>query len=303
VSRRASPRHVVLIGAARSGTKLLRDALATATGAGAVPYDIGYVWRAGAGPHADDVLDPTELTPRMRDFIVGFVDKYAAGHPSAVVEKTVGNTLRVPYVVRVLPDAAFVHLIRDGVDVAESTFRQWREPADYRYLAQKVRHFPLRMAPTYGRRYVASLLRRSVAGDGRVTTWGPRYPGIENDLAQVDLLTVCARQWRESVERARRGFRDAAISVVEVRYEDLVAHPEAELGRVSEFCGLPASEASLSAAAAKIEPGRSGTGSRALEPTEMAQLDVEIGTLLVDLGYDRPVEDDETQGGRPDDPE
>ena len=175
------PRRVVLIGAARSGTKILRDSLAEAAGAGAVPYDIGYVWRAGALDHPNDALDPASLSPRVRDFIARFVDGYAEGQPPVVIEKSVGNTMRVPFVASVLPNATYVHLIRDGVDVVESTRRQWIAPADYRYLAGKARHFPLRMGPTYGRRYIGSLLRRRVARDGRVANWGPRYPGIDTD--------------------------------------------------------------------------------------------------------------------------
>ena len=99
-----------------------------------------------------------------------------------MIEKSVGNTLRVGYVAEIVPDAIFVHLVRNGVDVAESTRRQWQSPVEYGYLRDKVRHFPLRMVPTYGRSYAASLLRRRLAGDGRVASWGPRYPGIDRDL-------------------------------------------------------------------------------------------------------------------------
>jgi len=281
------PRRIVVIGAARSGTKVLRDSLAAATGAGVVPYDIGYVWRFGSPDHPDDVLDPARLTRRTRQFIANIIDKYA-GDSGTVIEKTVGNTLRVPYVTAVLPGAIYVHLVRNGVDVAESTYRQWHEPADYRYLANKLRHFPVRMVPTYGRRYVASLLRRRVARDGRVATWGPRYPGIESDLRECDLLTVCARQWRESVRRASHDLDVLGVPVIEVRYESLVADPKAELARVSDFCGLPTSEASLGSAGSEIRPGRAGHGSRALGAAELARLDTEIGPLLTELGYHRP---------------
>ena len=39
---------VIIIGAARSGTKYLRDVLATAPNAARVPYDINYIWRYGS---------------------------------------------------------------------------------------------------------------------------------------------------------------------------------------------------------------------------------------------------------------
>ena len=281
------PRRVVLIGAARSGTKIMRDTLAEATGAGAVPYDIGYVWRYGSLDHPDDVLDPAGLTPRSRRFISSFIDKYA-GRSGTVIEKTVGNALRVPYVASVLPNAIYVHLIRDGVDVSESTLRQWRNPADYRYLVHKLRHFPLRMIPSHGLRYATSVLRRKVAGDGRVATWGTRYPGIAIDLQEQDLLTVCARQWSESVVRARRDFGVLGVPVVEVRYEDLVAHPEDELARVSRFCGLSSTAESLARAASRISPGRAGHGGHTLTLAETGRVDAEIGPLLSELGYGRP---------------
>src|SRR4051812_20775701 len=38
---------VIVIGAARSGTKLLRDSLATHADVARVPYDVNYVWRFG----------------------------------------------------------------------------------------------------------------------------------------------------------------------------------------------------------------------------------------------------------------
>ena len=281
------PRRVVVIGAARSGTKILRDSLATATGAGVVPYDIGYVWRSGSPDHHDDVLDPDLLTPRTREFIADFIDKYAGGS-GTVIEKTVGNTLRVPYVTAVLPDATYIHLIRNGVDVAESTCRQWQEPTDFRYLADKVRHFPLRLIPSYGRRYVGSLLRRRVARDGRVASWGPRYPGIDADLRECDLLTVCARQWRESVGRARRDLERLGVPVIEVRYESLVADPWGQVARISQFCRLPTSEEFHSLASSAIRPSRTGHGSRALGTAELVRLDAEIGPLLTELGYQRP---------------
>ncbi len=292
-------RHVVIVGAARSGTKILRDTLAAATGGGVVPYDIGFVWRVGQSP-PDDVLDPATATPRRRRFITGYLERYAAGEPRAVIEKTVGNTLRVPFVSAVLPGAAYVHLLRDGVDVAESTMRQWSAPADARYLRDKVRHFPLRLAPTYGRAYALSLLRRRLKADARVASWGPRYPGIDRDLRDAGLLTVCARQWRASVTTARRDFADLGLPVLEVRYEDLVARPAAVLSDVADFCDLPSDVGSLEAASRRIVPGRSGVGAASLEASELSALDTEIGDLLEELGYDRPLSRTQRRAGRDD---
>jgi hypothetical protein len=280
------PRHVIVIGAARSGTKLLRDVLAEATGAGKVPYDIGYVWRYRNESRKDDVLDVGAMDEKVKHFIRGFVDGYASGQPLAVIEKTVGNALRVPAVAAVFPNARYVHLIRDGVDVIESMRRQWTAPTNARYLAAKVRHMPVGLMPRYGTKYVRSLMTRHARGDGRVGTWGSRYSGIDIDLREHDLLTVCARQWKYSVMQARADFQCHALAVAEVRYEALVEEPRSELRRLAKHVGLNISETGLEAASRNVVGGRQGTGRQALDTVELATVYRETSGLLDALGYE-----------------
>lgn len=281
-------RPIVLVGAARSGTKIVRDVLADAANAGRVPYDVGFVWRYGNEDVPHDVLDPATATPRITSFIRSYLDRYAhfgAGTAPIVVEKTVGNALRVPFVTRVLPDALFLHLVRDGVDVAESTRRQWLAPPDHRYLAAKLRHFPLVLAPTYGRKYLMSQMRHYVKQDARVGSWGPRYPGIDDDIRSTGLLNVCARQWQTCVESARDAFQHISAQTVELRYEDLVADPASSIRRVLEQLGIPTDDVALDRAAARIDASHAGQGSRALSSEELDQLEAEIGSTLADFGY------------------
>lgn len=284
-----TPQPIVIVGAARSGTKVLRDCLAAATGAGKVPYDVSYVWRAGNEGLPDDVIEPQQISGAARRFIRRFIGRYAAGDPPAVIEKTVGNALRVPAVVSVLPEATVVHLVRDGLDVVESTRRQWKAPTDLRYLIAKSRHFPLRLVPTYGLAFVRSAARRRMSADGRVGTWGIRYPGIDADLASTDLLTVCARQWCHAVVGARVGIAASGVPAVEVRYEEFVAAPARVLERIAEVAGLPINQSALSDVVAMVTPNHQGGGRGSLTDLELARLDDEIGPLLAKLGYERPM--------------
>lgn len=283
-----NPRHIFVIGAARSGTKLLRDSLATAMSVGKVPFDIGYIWRYGNEDNSDDVIAPEALLPDTVKFIRSYVNRYAAGHPSTVIEKTVGNTMRVPALRAVFPDALFVHIIRDGVDVIESARREWTAPANMRYLTKKLRHFPLRTIPQYGSKYVTSLAARRTSSDGSVGSWGPRYPGIGRDLSEQPLLIVCARQWRESVERARRDLRDDREHVLDMRYEDLVTDPTSELKRASVFLGFDVTSERLQDLGSSVYTSRQGTGRSTMTASELSILNEEIGNLLIDLDYPRP---------------
>lgn len=280
-------RPVVLIGAARSGTKITRDALAMAVGVPAVPYDVGYVWRYGNDRHPDDRLLAEDVRPRTRRLVHSFLGRYTRSD-GLVIEKSVGNALRVGYVAEIVPDAIFVHLVRNGIDVAESTYRQWKSPVEYGYLREKLRHFPVRMVPTYGLGYATSLVRRRVAADGRVASWGPRYAGIDQDLHTEDLLTICARQWRESVTLALEDLATVDAPVIEVRYEDLVSDPASQLRRLASFAGLPVQESALLAAAATVRGDRAGAGGRSLTPADLGTLDHEIGGLMKVVGYPPP---------------
>ena len=273
---------IVLIGAARSGTKILRDALATALDVPQVPYDVGYVWRHGNEGRDDDALSPSDVRPRTRRLARRFLVRYAdEGH---VIEKTVGNTLRVGYVAEIVPRARFVHVIRDGVDVVDSSRIQWQTPPDAGYLREKVRHFPLRLAPTYGRKFVAGAVRDRLRGSAHAGTWGPRYPGIDDDLARDGLLVVTARQWRSSVEAARGALAAVSQPSVEVRYENLVSDPRAVLGEIAAAFDMAAP--GMDEAAAMLHAGSHGRGRARLDVIEKDRIRPEIAGLLKELGYD-----------------
>ncbi|GGL29635.1 sulfotransferase [Phycicoccus endophyticus] len=279
---------IILVGAARSGTKALRDALAMASGVDAVPYDVTYVWRYGNDAMPHDRQLPAHAKPKTSRMVHTFFRRYANAD-GRLVEKTVGTSLRVGYVSTLMPGASFVHLIRDGVDVAESSRRQWLAPAELGYLREKVRHFPLRLLASYGRRFVRWNVAQRLRGDDRVASWGPRYPGMDSDVVTERLLTVCARQWANSVTLALADFRDYQIPHVEVRYEDLVADPARVLRLVLEFSGLEPRDEDLRRGAATITGGHGSRSS--LDEAELRLLDTEIGELQVELGYRRPLDE------------
>jgi hypothetical protein len=282
---RSTPRPIVIIGAARSGTKILRDSLAAAAAAGAVPYDVGFIWRYGNESSPHDMLSPEVVKPKTRRLVKSYLAKYARN--GVVVEKTVGNTLRVPFVASVLPDASFVYVERDGVDVAVSTRREWLAPNDYRYLVEKARHFPIRLLPTYGVKFARAQTVGRDKSTGHVATWGPRYPGIDHDLMTADLLEVCARQWRTSVLAARADL-ESRPGVVRVNYQDLVDDPAASLAHLVQSLGLPFEPARVERAAGMIDARAARPARADLTAADRTTLSDEIGPLLEELGYDAP---------------
>jgi len=281
-----TPPPVILIGAARSGTKILRDILAAPAGVAAVPYDVNYVWRYGAGDLPHDVLDPDALTEKRRAFIRATLPRLAHARPGDVlVEKTVSNTLRVPFVDRVFPEARFVHLIRDGRDVTESAMRQWQAGPDLAALWTKLRGMPLSNAG-YAAWFAGNMLRGLTRGRGGGGVWGPRFAGIEDAAAGRGLAAVCALQWQASVEAARRDLAALpAVRVTEIRYEDMVAEP-ARMGDLARALDLPDPDAVTDAAARRLRPTPPGAW-RALPAADRGTIEDLLAPTLDSLGYDR----------------
>jgi hypothetical protein len=161
--------------------------------------------------------------------------------------------LRIPFLGGMFPEARFVHIIRDGRDVALSA---------------------------------------------------AAIPGARTDPVSL------AIDWRERVDAGRRAGRALGDGRYhEVRYEQLVAEPEAPIARVCSFLDLPFEPAMLSfferhdEVPAKLrdnprharlaEPLSAGTRSwkTAMAPADLARFEAVAGDLLTDLGYDLAVPD------------
>lgn len=279
------PRLVVLIGAARSGTKLVRDCVGAHPDASPVPYDVNFLWRLGNESHPHDELDPNQANVEVRRRIARHLQRW--WKQPVLVEKSVSNALRVPFVDRLFPDARYIHLIRDGYDVVESSYRQWLAPPDWRYLTQKFRAFPPSVAPRYVARFgkdtVARVLSRS--GERSLPVWGPAYEGIHEDLREIGTLATCARQWRRCVELAQAGLAEVpAERKTEIRYEDFVADPAGHLESLTKFVGLD--PGAIRPDELEVRTSERGKGKASLSSQQLDLVAGEIGPLQRALGYE-----------------
>lgn len=279
-------RPIILIGAARSGTKILRDTIALHPDMDKVPYDVNYIWRLGNEKLSHDELTSDMATDQViRRIRNHFLRYHSAGTPY-LIEKTVGNTLRPLFVEKVFPEALFIHLIRDGRDVVESVYRQWLAPPDWRYIAKKAMVFPLTQAFGYALSYAKTAIMKAVRPSSQhAGTWGPRYDGIDEDVATKDLLTVCAIQWRRSVEKALEEFAQIPSSnVLTIRYEDFVADPEIHLMKIATFIGLRP-EFYMNTNLSHISTSNVGKGLKNLNDFQIEAVMAVIEPTLRMLGY------------------
>jgi hypothetical protein len=285
---------VIILGAARSGTKLLRGLIA-ATGCYAeVPCDVNYIWRYRNEQCPHDALSEEHVTERVRRFVRLHLRRCAARRgvphytqPSSFVEKTGSNALRVPFVRAIYPEARYVMLVRDGRDVVESAERCWREPPQAGYMLAKLHTFPWLDCPFYGWKYAVGLLRRQLRIDDHLRTWGPRYPGIDKDMARLSLLEVCGHQWVASIEHCARWKHSFSTDqLLELRYEELVRSPQSQIHRVCDFLQVADRRSALHAAHRFVRADRVGRSRRLSAADSQRVLDI-IGPALEQCGYSK----------------
>ena len=279
---------VIVVGAPRSGTNMLRDVLAGIESVATWPCDeINYIWRHGNVRHDSDELTPDMASPTIVHYIRQQFD-WVADHYKAhtVVEKTCANSLRVPFVSQVMPDAKYIFIRRDGLDAVGSAMKRWKAELDISYLARKARFVPIVDLPYYGGRYLWNRIYRLVSRGERLAFWGPQLDDMQRLLEAHSLDEVCALQWQRCVDAAATAFDVMPQQRwLEVGYEDFVREPGCELARILEFLELNVSAEAQSDAVIGVRADSIGKGRAALDEAAVKRLESIVHPTLARYGY------------------
>ena len=283
-------RPVVILGAGRSGTNMLRDVLCRLPNYGTWPCDeINYIWRHGNKQLAVDEFSADLARPEVKRFIQRALQACAKREACThVVEKTCANTLRPEFVVAALPEhAVFLHIVRNGEDVMASASRRWKAELDLPYLWKKARFVPLLDLPYYALRYLGTRLSRLFDREGKVSFWGPRYFGMQEDLQTKSLAEVCALQWKRCVERSLEGLNTLpGHRVLHLRYENFVGNPVQELQRIGLFLGEEWSKCAIEKAVANVSQGSVGKGQRNPDSQHQSAVEDYVRPLMGSIDAD-----------------
>lgn len=231
---------IFIIGAGRSGTNILRDAICSLDAFHTWPCDeINYIWRHGNLTKENDRFTENEIKDSVKKYISHQFNKLANNTQAEfIVEKTCANTLKIPFIAEVFPKAKYIFILRDGKDVAASAKKRWKAPLDIKYLAKKARFVPLSDLPYYGFRYLNNRLKKLFSNDKQLAFWGPIYPYMHEDIKNCTLAELCAKQWKACVETAYADLKQLEDNqVLYLKYEDFVQNPETEIHNIMDFLG------------------------------------------------------------------
>ena len=259
---------VFLIGAARSGTKILRDVLATSGNIAAIPYDINYIWRWDNEFFPNDELTTDQYTAKTHQKIDNYLDSFRKNNEEFIIEKTVSNTIRIPFLLKHYPNAKFIYLYRNGHDVVESVMRQWTSISDKQYLWNKMKTIPIPLLMNYGiKHFIRNLNKKN-----KQHYWGVNYPEMFESKKVERLEEIVANQWVYCLSKM---MADKSLipknNLVEIHYENLVTNPTKELNKLNILFNSTAisSEVELD----MIKKGNIGKSNQKLSKEQMEIID------------------------------
>ena len=278
---------VIILGAPRSGTNMLRDVLCRLPGFATWPCDeINPLWRTGNSGYPSDALPTSRLTPRIQHRIRAAFNRQARSRNCKVlVEKTCASCLRPEFVNRCFPGAKFVQIVRDPVDTTSSTLGRWNAPLDPKYLLKKARFVPLRDLPrTATRALLRPLLR---GGPPQHRPWGPVLPSdVLPSGETLSASAYAALQWIECVARTDAFFAQLAPEqACSTRYEDFVVDPEGVLMTVLSQLGFAVETGCIEAAVAAVHCRSVGRGRGVMDAAARIILEARAISTMHRHGY------------------
>lgn len=280
---------LIIVGAPRSGTNILRDMLVELQGVTTWPCDeINYIWRHGNVRYPSDEFTPEMAIPKVSSYIRRQFDKFAAqNHADVVVEKTCANSLRIGFVDQVIPEVKYIFIVRNGLDAVGSALERWQASLDIPYVMKKARYVPVTDLPYYATRYLVNHVYRLASQEKRLAFWGPAMNNIDDLLTKYTLTEVCALQWKACVDNSERDLaKIPSDRVIRVRYESLVHEPVTEFEKIAHFIGKETPESVKEYLRKNVRTWSVGKGRKVLGDIQISTLLPLISDTLERYGYE-----------------
>lgn len=269
---------VIIVGAPRSGTNMLRDVLTGLDGFETWPCDeINPIWHHGNPEVRHDELKPEQARPEVRRFIRQRFDRFRAKtRADVVVEKTCATSLRVGFADAVFPDAKFVFIHRNGIDAAISATKRWNAKLDLGYTLRKARWVPagdlVRQCTAFAQRRLRQLRSGPADPKGAASTWwGPQPHDYQELRRSHPVDELAAIQWSRCVDASLSDLNALDPDRwIDVDYQRFVTEPAEQTQRILGFLGREG--AWTPDAVASVRTDSVGLGRGQLPPADLDRL-------------------------------
>ena len=293
-----------IVGSPRSGTTLLGDILDLHPHI-TQWYEPHYVLDRHFRKVPNDCRVACDATEKVQRSIKKSFDLYRKHYRrQVIVDKSPGNSLKISFLRAIFPDAKFIHMLRDGRDATLSIAVEWKKRTSMigdRSLNQIARtllawlnkydRFEHKLgALLYDFGDFSDLLR----GGWRVARWtrwgvspgwGPQFEGWQEVVAKVSPLEFNALQWAKCVDAVLTESQQLNHHrFFEVRYETLLAQPEATLKKIFDFLEVE-TPLNFAPQLPSFKNNNCNKWKTAFSDSEKALIGPILNPLLVRLGY------------------
>ncbi len=296
-----------IVGSPRSGTTILGEILDLHPEIRQW-YEPYFVWDRHFRLAAHDERTAGDATPEVRRYIRKNFDAYRRkSRARFIVDKSPRNSLKIPFIRQIFPNARFAHIIRDGRDATLSINREWQKRkkivegsggnpgVNHKKALEVIRAWLARQPfwqdrirafwfETHGHVLDKNKHLNRLRWNGR-TGWGPRFREWEKHLAAHTTLQFNALQWYHCVSACVKGLENVGNEQkLTLRYEDFVQQPEQTLADILRFAGAGDSP-SFYDRLPEIKGGNFNKWQKAFTQGEIAEIRPILTPLLDELGY------------------
>jgi hypothetical protein len=299
--------YAFIVGSPRSGTTILGELLDSHRRVSQW-YEPYFIWDHHFRLAPDDERRASDADERVCAFITGQFSRYRRDHGNpVVVDKSPRNSLKIPFIRAIFPQARFIHIIRDGRDATLSIHREWQKRLSVvtghtgtdrlqHGAAVKVVLKWLRRQPFWRDRLRAltfelgsGWLDRSrhlnrLRWNGAVG-WGPRFAGWTEMMRSNSLLRFNALQWARCTRSVLDCWPDIPDECkLEIHYETMIRQGRETLRTVCDFLGIEWCP-DLEYATARLNPDNFGKWKTAFSREQLLALGPLLTPELISTGY------------------
>jgi hypothetical protein len=297
-----------IIGSPRSGTTVLGEILDGHKNISQwyEPYFV-WDWYFRNSPHDERTAEDATLKVQKQIY-ADFTNYKKKIGSKIVVDKSPRNSLKISFILKIFPKARFIHIVRDGRDVALSMHKEWGRRRNIVHDEQRKHSFNYSKAfevtsrwlnrqvffkdkikavwfETHGHLFDKSKHLNRLRWGGKVG-WGPRFKGWDKILSQNSILQFNAYQWLKCLESIHAHWADIPEDrKLEIRYEDFITRGMKLIETILDFLGMEAYEEFFDAIP-RLKKNNFNKWQIEFSPEQLKEIHPILTPMLAKLGYE-----------------
>ena len=308
---KSSADFVFIVGSERSGTTILGEILNLHPDISQW-YEPYFVWDKYFRNKSHDERTEEDATPEIIKQIYKDFEIFRKKNKCPViVDKSPRNSLKIPFIQKIFPNARFIHLLRDGRDVTLSINKEWirrkkiisgtngGQKFNYEKAFEVIRQWLNRQPflydkmralwfETHGHLFDKTKHLNRLRWHGNIG-WGPRFKGWENFFYSRTCLEFNAMQWTNCHTAIKNSWQNIpSDKKLEIRYENLISEPQRTLSKIFDLLKIELKPDFFSQIP-QLKSNNYNKWKTEFSETEIDQIRPILSPLLDKFGYTRQI--------------